>query len=300
MLQMSRIQKLVSKYGLDNADCQAELSPIRDLLITGTDVPAICGEGWDTWKDRFFQKCYRVKIPMNENMARGRRYEPDAIRAFQAATHATIYKVAFMRHAQHNWLGGTFDALAVMPDGREVVVEVKCPKQITPHSLPIQYVGQVQLYMDVADLETCMFVQYKPPGPRSAAKLDILEVKRDREYMQQRLPKLHNFYEELCYWRKTKEKLVEYAAQVLQSAWRLHKARKIVGGAEEQMARHAYQLKEARRELEERRKQVENVARPVLVIDEQMARMVSFAPAVCWVDVYCQAPLIIPRPQIAY
>ena len=291
----SKLMKLVEKFGLANAECQAELSPLRDSMITGTDVPAICGENpWENWRTRFFRKCYRVRTRETPAMSWGKQYEATAIKEFQKATGATIYKVGFLVHPNYAWLGGTFDALAIMPDGREVLVEIKCPynRQIK-HDIPTHYIGQVQLYLDIADLEVCMFVQYRPAGKRSAQKLDILEVERDRTYMETRMPILHNFYLELQHWRQTKEKLIGEAAKVIQSGWRLHKAKTIhdaaiKNAAVTRMLENSIILKNAGnllREKQKRQKEQHQPDRPsMLNLSIPRAAMVTFEAEICWVD----------------
>lgn len=203
----------------------AHLDPRRRFHVTGSDVAAICGENaYENRRGVLFKKVFRIMGEESEATRHGHKYEPVAAQKF---IEKTGYKVEFPGYCtseKYPWLGGTLDGLVTLPDGRRAVLEIKCPlkRQIKENDLPGQYVGQVQTYMEIYDLDLLFFVQYKPPGVRAAEKFTIMEVRRDRAYMALRLPILCKFYQEMMVTSAYAEAVVV----VMQRAWRAYLAKK--------------------------------------------------------------------------
>jgi hypothetical protein len=79
------------------------------------------------------------------------------------------------------WLKGSPDG--VTTDG--ILIEIKCPRKIMPGHIREYYYPQVQLLMELSNTEMCHYIQYVPQTSRLwKAQMDILEVKRDREWMR--------------------------------------------------------------------------------------------------------------------
>lgn len=203
----------------------AVLDARRDNDVTASDVGAICGESaWGTRRSVLRKKALALKSEDTEATIHGRKYEPEAIQKFCTKTGATVTYPGYIKHPVYTWLGGTVDGLASMPNSDTVVIEVKCPykRQIKESEIPIQYIGQLQTYMEILNHEYCIFIQYKPAGPRSSEVLTILKVHRDRGYMSSHLPALYNFWIDMHCLRAYANSVIV----VIQRAWRLYMARK--------------------------------------------------------------------------
>lgn len=60
------------------------------------------------------------------------------------------------------------------------------------------HMPQIQCLLEIFDLETAHYIQYRPPQPPFEEEiLDIVEVKRDRDWFQSIFPKLEAFVQEL-------------------------------------------------------------------------------------------------------
>jgi hypothetical protein len=99
-----------------------------------------------------------------------------------------VHELGLCPHPVHKWLGGSPDG--VTESGK--LVEIKCPpmRQIIPGEVPIHYMPQLQLCMEILDLEEADFIQYKPaetnwPNQRS---LTFVNVKRDPEWWKTNFP----------------------------------------------------------------------------------------------------------------
>jgi len=200
------------------------LDPRRDLDVTGSDVPAICGESpWGGKMGVLRKKALRLRSPDTPATLHGRTLEPVAIKLFCDRTGAVVEYPKYLKHPKYCWFGGTVDGVATMPDGRRVVIEVKCPiSRPIKDEVPIQYYGQVQSYLEILDMGECLFVQYRPAGPRRPEILSIISVPRDRPYMELRLPYLKKFWDEMTCWAAYAHRVVV----VIQRAWKFYLARR--------------------------------------------------------------------------
>lgn len=205
----------------------APLDPRRAGIVTGSNVAAICGENpWSSRRAVLYKMSLRLPSIDTPDTLRGKQNEEKAFRAFceKEGAECVEYPGRFRTHPVYEWLGGTIDGLARMPDGRVVLVEIKVPRRIHSDGLPLQYVGQVQTYLHVwADtVDRCAFVQMRVAGPRTPEQLDVQWVDRDDRYLALRLPHLLAFWRELMLWSAFTERVVT----VIQRAWRSYRARR--------------------------------------------------------------------------
>ena len=226
----ARVVELVKRYGRGYAG--GELDHVgRGKALTGSEIPTICGENrFERPSSVMFKKAFDMKIADSEAMRHGRTCEPIAISRFKRQSGAKVFFVGFMVHPLYTFIGGTFDALAIMPSGEGVLVEIKCPfSRSICDRVPEHYIGQVQVYMEIAGLDDCMFVQYKPPydtpskGLHRPEKLSIVRVKRDATYFGLRMPVLWKFWKRLCSFRAGILPRAECAATLIQRFWRTHR-----------------------------------------------------------------------------
>lgn len=205
------------------------LDPRRDYDVTSSDVPAICGESpWGSKRSVMYKKIFKIRSPDTEATLHGKKYEPVAIEKFSQRTGARVEHPPYTHHRTYHWLGGTLDGIAVMPDGSRAILEVKCPiSRKILDEVPTHYIGQVQSYMEIFDLDLCLFVQYRPAGLRRPEEFSITRIPRDRAYMNARLPTLRSFWGQLTITSAFANRVVI----VLQRAWRAYRATKALKNA---------------------------------------------------------------------
>lgn len=230
-----RVVDLVRRYG--KGYIPGELSSARGQAITGSEIPTVFGENrFETKNALFFKKAFGVQIPDNPNMAHGRKYEPVAIARFKKQYQCKVFFVNFMRSDRWDFIAGTFDFLAILANGEGVLCEVKCPpKRSIGDYVPPQYVGQVQAYIEIADLPSGLFIQYKPSfltekrKIRRPEKLVVTRVQRDRSYFESRILTLWNFWVRLCAFREAVLPTAAPAADFIKSFWRDHRKPSVRG-----------------------------------------------------------------------
>jgi hypothetical protein len=107
----------------------------------------------------------------------------------------------------HTWLGGSPDG--VSESGK--LVEIKCPpmRQIVPGEVPVHYMPQLQLCMEILDLEEADFIQYKPALTNwpKGEEFDVVNVKRDPEWWKTNFPIMKEFWEKVLYFREHLDEL---------------------------------------------------------------------------------------------
>jgi hypothetical protein len=76
-------------------------------------------------------------------------------------------------------------------------------RKITPE-VPVHYMPQLQLLMEILNLEECDFIQYKPeeltwPNP---PEFMVTNVKRSREWFAEQLPVMDAFWKRVLWHRE--------------------------------------------------------------------------------------------------
>jgi putative phage-type endonuclease len=158
-------------------------------------MASVLGENpYSSWKQVFRKKTGQSR-PFKGNAAtrRGNELEPKALAAYARKTGKIPWyeDLGLMQHADYPLIAGSPDGIT--HDG--FLIEIKCPltRQIIPGYCPLHYIAQVQVLMEIFDLDSAHFVQYRPESMFRDEVCDITEIKRDREYFAKALPILLDF-----------------------------------------------------------------------------------------------------------
>lgn len=179
----------------------------RDLLTASDAASALDIKPYPTYtgspRDALvLSKTGKEKPFANAFVAHGQRYEDEARALAMAALGETVYDVGLVRHADLAWLAASPDG--VTSAGK--LVEIKCPlkRNIEPGHVPHHYWPQVQVQMECCDVDSTLFVQYKPAGLQrdGRAVLDVVCVERDRQWFEANRGALHSCWEEFMSRRK--------------------------------------------------------------------------------------------------
>ena len=131
----------------------------------------------------------------------GNKYEDEARDIYCEKYGEVVHEIGLYPHPEYNWLGGSPDG--VTESGK--LVEIKCPlrREILPE-VPVYYMPQLQLLMEILDLEECDFIQYKPSEltwPQSSVFV-VVNIKRDREWFKEKLPVMDAFWKRVLWHRE--------------------------------------------------------------------------------------------------
>lgn len=104
-----------------------------------------------------------------------------------------VHEFGLLVHQEYKWLGGSPDGIT--EDG--ILIEIKCPKKIST-SVPVYYMPQIQLLLEIIGLEECDFIQFN----EEKNLLKVIRVKRNREWFSTNLPKMDTFWKRVLYKRE--------------------------------------------------------------------------------------------------
>jgi putative phage-type endonuclease len=174
---------------------------LRGNMLTASDAATALGTNpYEKPKDLILKKCGHKKFDGNQATLHGNKYEDEARDIYCARYNEVAHEIGLRPHPEHTWLGGSPDGIT--ESGK--LLEIKCPlkRDIKPE-VPVYYMPQLQLLMEILNLETCDFIQYKPseltwPGP---AEFVVVHVPRDRQWFQESLPVLRALWDRVVYHR---------------------------------------------------------------------------------------------------
>jgi putative phage-type endonuclease len=175
---------------------------LRGKMLTASDAATAIGVNkYEKPDDLILKKCGYNKFEGNEATEHGNKYENIARDIYCERYGEVSHEIGLYPHPVYKWLGGSPDGLT--ESGK--LLEIKCPlrRKITPE-VPEHYMPQLQLLMEILDLEECDFIQYKPeeitwPNP---PEFMVTNVKRSREWFQEQLPVMDNFWKRVLWHRE--------------------------------------------------------------------------------------------------
>lgn len=172
----------------------------RELLTASDAASALDVKPYPSYRGSARAELLRKKLSNefvnNMFVTHGQHYEDEARDRAAAAMGETVYDVGLVRHATLPWLAASPDGVT----GSGKLVEIKCPlkREIKPGVIPHHYFPQVQVQMEVCDVDSTVFVQYKPAmlSADGVPFLDIVVIERDRAWFAANQAALKGFYDE--------------------------------------------------------------------------------------------------------
>lgn len=173
----------------------SEWFSLRGNMLTASDLASAIGCNFFKHPETLvLEKCGLLKkFEGNEHTERGIRLEPHVREMYEKEVNKKVYEFGLLVHPTHKWLGGSPDGIT--EDG--ILVEIKCPKKIST-KVPVYYMPQIQLLLEIIDIEECDFIQYN----EEKNILKIIRVQRDREWFSENFPKMDAFWKRVLYKRE--------------------------------------------------------------------------------------------------
>ena len=177
---------------------------LRGKMLTASDAATAIGKNpYETPDGLLLKKCgLGEKFTGNAATRHGELYEDEARILYEQRHGEVVHEIGLCPHPIHKWLGGSPDG--VSESGK--LVEIKCPPQraIIPGEVPVHYMPQLQLCMEILDLQEADFIQYKPAATNwpKPEEFDVVNVKRDPEWWSTYLPIMKEFWDKVLYFRE--------------------------------------------------------------------------------------------------
>jgi len=174
----------------------------RENAITASDLPTVLGENsYKTPFNLLVDKCNANPKPFVGNAATqwGNHYEDIAIEKYSEIYSKEVLSFGLLIHRDYSWLGGSPDGIT--KDG--ILLEVKCPvkRKIVMGEVPHHYLSQVLLNLEICDLELAHFIEFVPGNRDNDFVMNVVEVKRDREWFSREFPKIKEFWDTVLKYR---------------------------------------------------------------------------------------------------
>jgi putative phage-type endonuclease len=194
------VEKLIShEYAAQRSE---EWLKLRGNMLTASDAATAIGVNpYEKPEDLILKKCGHKKFDGNQATFHGNKFEDEARDIYCEKYNEVSHEIGLYPHPTIKWLGGSPDGIT--ESGK--LVEIKCPlrRKITPE-VPVYYMPQLQLLMEILDLEEAVFIQYKPaeltwPNP---SEFCVTEVKRDRDWFTTQLPVMDALWKRVIWHRE--------------------------------------------------------------------------------------------------
>ena len=175
----------------------------RNNAITASDIPTVLNENkYKTAWSLLMDKCNKNPKPFVGNDATrwGTHYEDHAIELYSSLREKKVLSFGLIIHPAYPWLGGSPDGITT--DG--ILLEVKCPlrRKIVHGEVPAHYLSQILLNMEICNLEIGHFIEYIPGDSTTPMEINIVEIKRDREWFERSLPVMKAFWDDVLKYRE--------------------------------------------------------------------------------------------------
>jgi len=175
---------------------------LRGNMLTASDAATAIGVNpYEKPKDLILKKCGVKKFGGNSATLHGNKYEDEARDIYCLRYNEIAHEIGLRPHPEYTWLGGSPDGIT--ESGK--LLEIKCPlrRDIKPE-VPVYYMPQLQLLMEILNLDECDFIQYKPsditwPAP---AEFVVVNVPRNRQWFQDNLPIMKELWDKVLWHRE--------------------------------------------------------------------------------------------------
>lgn len=183
------------------AQRSSEWYAARHERLTASDAATALGlNPYETYDQLVLKKCgYGPKFMGNEATRHGQKWEDHVSRLFCEKHGYQAYDAGLLLHPTIPFLGGSPDGLLSTQDGSKcALLEIKCPlyREIKDE-VPSHYMPQIQLCMEICDVDTCFFVQFKPETLIADQEFSTTEVSRDKDWFARSLPVFESFWKDV-------------------------------------------------------------------------------------------------------
>ena len=195
-----QVEKLISKeYAEQRSE---EWLQLRGKMLTASDAATAIGDNpYEKPEGLILKKCGYNKFTGNAATEHGNKYEDEARILYEERHNEKCHEIGLYPHPTIKWLGGSPDG--VTESGK--LVEIKCPlKRQIKDEVPVHYLPQLQLLMEILDLESCDFIQYKPYDLTwpEVQEFVVTHVTRDRQWFKDKLPIMDALWKRVVWYRE--------------------------------------------------------------------------------------------------
>jgi len=170
-------------------------------MLTASDAATAIGcNPYEPPDSLVLKKCGHIKFNGNVATEHGNKYEDEARDIYCERYGEVSHEIGLYPHPDYDWLGGSPDGIT--ESGK--LLEIKCPlaRKITDE-VPVHYLPQLQLLMEILELEECDFIQYKPLSLTwpNEPEFMVTHVQRDRGWFSKYMPIMKKQWDRVNWYR---------------------------------------------------------------------------------------------------
>lgn len=175
----------------------------RKNLLTASEVSSVLNiSPFQSAKKLMQKKVNNIdesKLQGNYMLYYGSKNEDIAIDLFKELYNLEVHNVGLLKHEKYHWLGGSPDGVT----SDDCLIEVKCPlkKKIT-HTVHDYYYSQIQVCLEIANIDTCYYIQYKPCSIFENGVFDVKKVQRNQTWFDENIVLFEKFWNNVLESRK--------------------------------------------------------------------------------------------------
>lgn len=181
---------------------------MRGNRITGSVVDLVIkGRTAYSTKDRLLLEKAGMEVEFKGNIAtrHGTKYEADAIALFEKRTGFRVLEFGLCEHPECALLAHSPDGIVLRPGQPPALLEVKTPfRRAFEDDTHIHesYTHQCLMGCSVFGVDSCYFVQYRPPGHMGKPELlTIIHEPHEPDWLATHLPTFEAFWRDVEHWR---------------------------------------------------------------------------------------------------
>lgn len=178
----------------------AEWLALRETMLTASDCASAIGVNrYEAPEALLRKKVLKTSWAGNAATEHGTLLEPVARDLYDAMYSRKSHEIGLVQHPTYPFLGGSADG--VTECGR--LIEIKCPlTRKIDNKVPVYYIPQIQLLLEILDIEECDFIQYRPGVDGGDHTFNVVIVKRDHEWFPKYLPVMTAFWDKVLHGQK--------------------------------------------------------------------------------------------------
>lgn len=175
---------------------------LRGNMLTASDAATVLGfNPYEKVEGFILKKCGHGTFHGNEATEHGNKYEDEARDMYCEQYNEVSHEIGIHPHPVYKWLGGSPDGIT--ESGK--LIEIKCPlrRKITPE-VPVYYMPQIQLLLEILGLEEAVFIQYKPYNLTWPAPMEfvITEIKKEPDWFSNHFSTFESVWKRVLWHRE--------------------------------------------------------------------------------------------------
>lgn len=183
---------------------------MKKVTLSARTIGTLLGKSpWQKPWECFVEKVTgKYSFSTSMAMQHGLKNEQKAIEVYKIQTGNEVFTTnKIYSHPQYSYITGKIDGLVKKSNGKNVILEVKCPyvkkfpdPNVEEWDIKEFYWIQVQMYMEILNIDETHFVEYYINDKKSMLRYQV--VTRDKSWWNENIHCIKRFYEEIVLYKE--------------------------------------------------------------------------------------------------